>query len=133
IEPNYEDLEASTQKVATFFAEKTPGKYEIPQKVLWAENGLQVVYQNDALAYRLNGKKIDGAPHYSLPVCIRNRVLFFTKDEIQVAENGQIIQTQKIDFSRISVGDLGFYPYTAWINIGDKLNDHWVYSYSYQQ
>ena len=70
-----------------------------------------------------------------MPVRIKDRYLFFEREQVFVVQNMQIIKTHKIEESL--GGDYKIHTHSKWVNIYEYYDrddeDRWDYSYSYDK
>lgn len=100
---------------------------------IWEENNIELRYHTeaDAAYYYVAGKKVENIyPTSSLPVQIKDRVIFFEDEKITVMENNKIIKTFSTKGNNV-MEDYDVYAYNDWVNICWGGEDNWLYCYSY--
>ena len=128
--------EADNNKIHDFFksaAGYVPHAYQ--PFTVWKRDGISLEYSGDSLRYLIGKKPLLFQVNATLPVKIKDRYLFFEREQIFVVQDMRIIKTHKIE--ELLTGDYKVHIHSNWVNIYETYDsddeDRWDYSYSYDK
>lgn len=122
------------RQVKSFYANHKSTKKGFIQELsitVWAKNKIHLEYYHDSLTYFQGIMTLRFHANSSLPVIMKDRVLFFQSDSIFVMQGKKIINMLKINEPIME--DYDIYTSKSWVNICNGGRDNWVYCYAYDQ
>lgn len=123
-----------SKKIDRFYDDNIPADFPAINQTsfpIWTLGDLHLDYHNDDLKYFIGTTQLTIEPTSSLPIKIRDRILFFQYDSIFVFHGEEIIKQIKI--AQPISADYTIYSFKKWVNISTDSEENWVYSYSYDK